>query len=90
MNAYIYQSDLYCLACIQKMSIPYQPDSNDYPQGPFPNGSGEADTPKHCGLFLENPLTTDGEEYVRDKVKNFKKDVWVKDWKPFYSYLFKD
>ena len=44
-------------------------DSERYPQGPYPNGGGEADCPQHCdscGLFLENPLTGDGQKYVLD------------------------
>jgi hypothetical protein len=49
-------------------------DSDYFPKGPFPEGGGEADTPNHCdncGLFLENPLTPDGGEYVRKKAKPF-------------------
>jgi len=40
-------------------------DSDEYPKGPFENG--EAGYPDHCdscGIFLENPLTNDGVEYV--------------------------
>jgi hypothetical protein len=54
-------------------------DSDDYPKGPYPNGGGESDCPQHCanmgdcantpdgkaGVFLENPLTSDGVEYVK-------------------------
>lgn len=43
-------------------------DSDDWPKGPYPDGGGEADTPQHCdhcGAFLENPLTDDGDSYVR-------------------------
>ena len=44
-------------------------DSDDYPKGPDGDGGGEADSPQHCGmcgLFLNNPLTDDGREYVID------------------------
>lgn len=44
-------------------------DSERYPQGPYDNGGGEADCPQHCdacGVFLENPLTSDGDKYVRE------------------------
>jgi len=42
-------------------------DSGDYPKGPIDSGGGEADSPQHCGhcgVFLDNPLTGDGDEYV--------------------------
>lgn len=48
-------------------------DSDDYPKGPYPNGGGEADCPWHCGtcgVFLENPLTPDGYEYLRQAVED--------------------
>jgi hypothetical protein len=46
-------------------------DSDDYPKGPTPNGGGDADSPQHCDAcnkFLENPLTSDGEEYLNNEV----------------------
>lgn len=46
-------------------------DSSDYPKGPYANGGGESDSPCHCGacgVFLENPLTRDGVEYVRGEI----------------------
>ena len=42
-------------------------NSHHWPQGPYPDGGGEADTPQHCdtcSVFLENSLTDDGREYV--------------------------
>jgi hypothetical protein len=42
-------------------------DSDTWPQGPYDSGGGEADTPQHCdqcGVFLENPLTSDGDDYL--------------------------
>ncbi len=79
MDAYIYKAALYCEDCAGKIerSLPAMPirdvltDSGQYPQGPYPNGGGEADTPQHCdtcGLFLENPLTGDGIAYVRSEL----------------------
>ncbi len=44
-------------------------DSGEYPCGPYADGGGESDTPSHCGgcqEFLENPLTADGYQYVRE------------------------
>lgn len=43
-------------------------DSDQYPKGPFDDGGGESDSPNHCDAcreFLENPLTDDGYEYIR-------------------------
>jgi hypothetical protein len=47
-------------------------DSDDLPKGPYADGGGEADTPKHCdgcGQFLGNPLTGDGLIYVEDALR---------------------
>lgn len=49
-------------------------DSNDWPKGPFPNGGGEADTPQHCdhcGEFLQNVLTNDGDSWLRNEAAEF-------------------
>lgn len=49
-------------------------DSDEWPKGPYPDGGGEADTPQHCdhcGVFLENSLTLDGDECVREQAKPF-------------------
>ena len=46
-------------------------DSDNFPQGPYANGGGESDTPQHCatcGLFLENPLTSNGYDYVKQAI----------------------
>ena len=62
-------------------------DSNDYPQGPIADGGGEADCPQHCGscgVFLENPLTTDGMAYVRKQVRA-KGAAMLNVWAPFYG-----
>jgi hypothetical protein len=81
MKAYVYQGSLLCEDCgdhvrkelageagasIQLMET--GTDSDTFPQGPYPNGGGEADSPQncdHCGTFLENPLTNDGDAYLR-------------------------
>ena len=68
------------------------------------NGGGESDTPQHCDdcdVFLENPLTDDGNEYVRelyaearDKVHSQgipDKGQWsigvTQIWANYYDYL---
>lgn len=43
-------------------------DSDDFPKGPYSNGGGEADSPQYCDQcreHLENPLTEDGVEQLR-------------------------
>jgi len=115
MNAYMYQADLHCEdcnikikigLCFPKCGIPLDEstyDSDDYPKGPYPDGGGEADTPQHCGscgLFLKNPLTCAGGDYVKESVResfaryqlnpDMGKDTALEYWKPFYSYLFED
>jgi len=57
----------------------YSWDSDVYPKGP--DEAGESDTPQHCdscGLFLENPLTAEGVEYVHDilVMANEHRDLW--------------
>lgn len=94
MNAYVYQAALYCERCGVKEREaldPYDPpekpddessyDSDDYPKGPYANGGGEADYPCHCdtcGEFLQNPLTADGDKYVREKAAAYEAadDSW--------------
>jgi hypothetical protein len=83
MRAYIYRAALYCGPCGEdiRKRVPLPPhadalnessyDSDDWPMGPFDDGGGEADSPQHCdacGVFLRNPLTDDGREYVRGKL----------------------
>jgi hypothetical protein len=52
-------------------------DSDDLPKGPYSDGGGEADSPRHCdgcGLLLENPLTPDGYRYVNEKLTEHARD----------------
>jgi hypothetical protein len=62
VNAFIYQADIYCEHCGQKIRDTLTAkgkhpvnqdnessyDSDDFPKGPYPNGGGEADSPQHC------------------------------------------
>jgi len=69
-------------------------DSDDYPKGPYANGGGEAETPNHCDhchVFLENPLTSDGEEYFREALARGKGNAEVlAAWADWYSRLIPD
>lgn len=86
MKVFIFQADIYCEHCgegIRREKHEYAPvdvndessyDSDHYPKGPYGDGGGEADSPQHCGacgVFLENPLTPDGGDYVRGLAKEF-------------------
>jgi hypothetical protein len=86
VQAYIFQSALWCAPCIAEIkrtrakpahvdeANEHTYDSGEWPKGPYPNGGGEADTPQHCegcGVFLENPLTPDGDAYVREAAAEF-------------------
>jgi hypothetical protein len=100
MNAYVYQAALLCEECagnaqadlIEKgdvesitAAILDNLNSDNWPQGPYAHGGGEADSPQHCdscGVFLENPLTSDGVEYVRATVLE-RNDVTTL-WQQFY------
>jgi hypothetical protein len=94
MNAYIYQAALLCEECALKTGRVFarpdeSEDSDCFPVGPLPNGGGEADCPEHCdhcGVFLENPLTTDGYECVRFHVASNTNptSVALSVWAPFY------
>jgi hypothetical protein len=86
MDAYIYRADIYCAEHgeqLRRERREYKPvdpsnessyDSDNYPKGPYPDGGGEADGPQfcgECGCFLENPLTTDGDAYMRELCEPF-------------------
>src|SRR5215467_8720050 len=46
-------------------------------EGPYPDDGREADTPQHCdtcGVFLENPLTTEGYRYVNENLIEHARD----------------
>ena len=88
MNVYIYNADVHCEDCGEQIIKTLNPsqdtgDSDDYPQGP--TDQGESDCPEHCGscgVFLENDLTTDGYDYVREAVAN---NDAPKVWQEFYG-----
>lgn len=103
MDAYIYKAALYCEECAEQIiqgifekhgvDVGCRPpeDSEQWPQGPYANGGGESDSPEHCdccGVFLENSLTSDGEEYVRAEVaKAVREEGYIECqvWAPFYG-----
>jgi len=95
VNAYIYQAALLCEHCANawREGLTDTGDSDDYPQGPYSEGGGEADSPQHCdtcGLFLENPLTAEGVGYVEEAMREALKSGRLQsealiEWAPFYG-----
>jgi hypothetical protein len=97
MNAYAYQEVMLCEGCAheeERFIAVNRPDrvgaedSGDYPQGPYADGGGEADTPQHCdccGVFLENPLTSDGREYVIEQLVTYRSRPVLDRWREFYG-----
>jgi hypothetical protein len=81
MHVYVFQAALICDTCgtLYKQgtdrpahvdeSDESSYDSDEWPKGPYSDGGGEADSPchcDHCGVFLDNPLTPDGSDYVKE------------------------
>jgi hypothetical protein len=86
MKVYMYCAALVCEDCAFDIMNRLQNttedngDSDTYPQEPYSNGGGESDSPAHCDLcqiFLENPLTTDGYQYILEHYRE--------EWDQFYS-----
>src|ERR1700690_913257 len=73
-------------------------DSDEFPKGPFGDGGGEADSPQRCDscdLFLENHLTEDGVNNVKEMILanmvNGTGSIEVlKEWIDFYDLTLKD
>jgi hypothetical protein len=109
--AYMYNAGLLCEECGESKQVELKGtkeessgESDVYPKGPYPDGGGECDTPQHCDScekFLQNPLTPDGDDYVREsysearvglKTKRIKskmnRSLWVtQQWANHYDYL---
>jgi len=86
MDAFIFQAALICSDCCNDFkanhekpdhvdeSDEYSYDSDEWPKGPYAYGGGEADTPQHCdhcGVFLENSLTPDGDTWLREQAEPY-------------------
>ncbi|KKM09977.1 hypothetical protein LCGC14_1722200 [marine sediment metagenome] len=105
MDVYIYQADLYCANCGEKIKTALeknnplhwpatQTDSDSYPQGPYPDGGGEADCPRHCdkcGCFLQNPLTSAGYDYVQKALQQHlhSGSECIGQWFEYYNFFVK-
>lgn len=100
MDAYIYKAALLCELCgpeikeeLDDRGVKDTGDSGDYPQGPYADGGGEADSPQHCdkcAVFLCNSLTRDGYDYVREMINDHLNHDrgeldCLNEWRSFYS-----
>lgn len=110
MDVFIFQAALICSTCgtLYKQgtdkpehvneSDESSYDSDDWPKGPYSDGGGEADSPQHCdhcGDFLDNPLTGDGETYVRDAFREYVETGrgsldTLAEWKAAYDWVWSD
>ena len=78
MDVYVYRAALLCSDCGQVQAADLlsrdtmdNGDSGTFPQGPYPDGGGDADCPQHCDYcdtFLGNPLTEYGIAYVQEQL----------------------
>lgn len=102
-ECFIYKDKFYCLICCLKIQkeIDWIPDNvndfssygnDEYPHGPFVNGGGPADGPRHCrgcSAHLKNPLTELGQKAVENTVELYYKTgegdkVKIEIWREFY------
>ena len=96
--AFMYRAALLCEDCGEAVRTALGPaadtgDSDAYPQGPYSDGGGEADSPQHCdtcGVHLDNPLTPDGESYVQEAFEQFAQEgrgqiATLAEWRDAYE-----
>ena len=96
MYAYMYNAGLLCEECGESKQVELKGtgaessgESDVYPQGPYPDGGGECDTPQHCDncdKFLENPLTSEGDDYVRESYFEAREGLKTKRIEPGASW----
>jgi len=106
--AAIYQADVWCDDCARHICRKIHDakdaliggmdesayDSDEYPKY-YDEDTEESDCPQHCagcGDFLENPLTTDGADYVKDAVieaieSGHDDSVALTEWFPYYDWI---
>ena len=79
-TCYVYSGELLCTSCgnaekeIIRAAYPERVDSEFSDHWPQEETISESDTPDHCagcGCFLQNPLTPDGDSYVRELAKAY-------------------
>lgn len=94
--SYAYNCEMICDDCAEKIKAELDckdsGDTNEYPQYASSDESDCPDHCGHCGVFLENALTTDGEDYVIQNVNcsllaGLMDSVAVTEWMTYYQYL---
>ena len=103
----IYCADMWCDECTEKIKedhardgfVPNDPDDqHTYDSDEYPKDcdvTGESDCPQHCAgcqVFLENELTCDGADYVRQAVTDdiemgHHNSVALTEWMPYYDWI---
>lgn len=72
MDVYVYRGNRYCADCARDLMDSLHPEEQPDFRGPYPDGGGKSGRPEHCGncdVFLGNPLTSGGEDYIIEAVK---------------------
>ena len=97
--AYAYNCEIICDDCANKVmqeldcaGCDDSGDTNEYPQY---GGDGESDCPEHCGHcgeFIGNDLTSEGEDYVaravaEDLLAGCKDTVACTVWMAYYHWI---
>ena len=91
--SYAYNADIYCDNCAEEIKRLCGEDTGDTDEYPQYVDNDEADCPQHCGdcgEFLENALTMDGYDYVKEAIMDDLKagndnSVAVTEWAPYYD-----
>jgi len=111
MYAYMYNAGLLCEECgeskqkeLKGTGAESSGESDVYPQGPYPHWAVLCDKPQHCDnceKFLQNPLTSEGDDYVRKSYSEAREGLKTKriepgaswslgvtqQWANYYDYL---
>lgn len=89
MDGAIYNAEMYCDDCAEKIKRRIEADGSDSPQHCAAGGgcvnAHEFEGGCKIGVWLENDLTLDGEDYVKDAVREGG-DV-AELWAYYYDYL---
>src|ERR1700735_3099725 len=109
MDQYFYCADVYCEECADKIKAAIAADggkpsdaedeksfdSDEWPKGPY--SDQESDCAEHCAychVFFENPLTSEGYCYVREKLDAVGQELGdnevLEGWASYYGFEWYD
>ena len=99
---YIYCADVYCDECGEAIKAELDAkgetpedvdDQHTYDSGDYPKSADveneESDCPEHCGncrVFLHNPLTSHGYQYVKETLNTYNDSDIQAEWASFYGF----